>query len=178
MPGAVEAIYLAPAAKAEPAAVHQVAAVAGRGLAGDRYYLGVGAFSRWPGEGRQVTLIEAEAVAAILAGTGIDLSGGRHRRNVVTRGVRLSDLLGLRFQIGDASFRGSRLCAPCRYLERLVAPGLYEAMRGRGGLRAEITSHGRIAVGDSIRVVPPGIGPEISPQPSTPLDLKPLLFAI
>lgn len=147
----VESIYTAPAAKAGVVSVASAEAVVDRGLVGDRYFLGTGAFSRWPGEGRAFTLIEAEVIEAILAETGIDLSAGRHRRNVVTRGVRLNGLVGKRFAIGDAEFRGSRLCAPCRYLERLVAPGLYEAIKGRGGLRGEIVRGGTFSVGDGIR---------------------------
>ena len=154
MPGLIDAIYLAPRAKADPTAVGRVLAVVDRGLEGDRYFLGLGAFSRWPGEGRAVTLIEAEAVEAIRAEAGVDLSDGRHRRNLVSRGVRLPDLLGKTFRVGGAVLRGSRLCLPCRYLERLVAPGLYGAMRGnRGGLRAEVVEGGEIAVGDAIEPV-------------------------
>ena len=157
MPGVIEAIYVAPRAKADPSALAQVSAVVDRGLEGDRYFLGVGAFSRWPGEGRAVTLIEAEAVEAIRADTGTDLSDGRHRRNLVTRGVRLPDLLGKTFRVGGAVLRGSRLCLPCRYLERLVAAeGLYDAMRGnRGGLRAEVVEGGEIAVGDALEPIDP-----------------------
>jgi MOSC domain-containing protein YiiM len=147
----VEHIFVAPAARVDPVRVESAVAVAGRGLEGDRYYLGIGAFSRWPGEGRQVTLIEAEAVDAVRADAGVDLSDGRHRRNLVTRGVRLADLLGRRFRIGDGVLlRGQRLCAPCRYLDRLVGADVYRAMRGRGGLRAEIVTGGVIHVGDAI----------------------------
>jgi MOSC domain-containing protein YiiM len=164
MPGVVEAIYVTPAAKADMLPVPRVTAVAGRGLEGDRYFLGVGAFSRWPGEGRALTLIEAEAVEAILAETAIDLSAGRHRRNLVTRGIRLPDLMGKAFHIGGATFRGSRLCLPCRYLEPLVAPGLYAAMRGRGGLRAEIIAGGAVAVGDEVTPV------DVKRVDATPMD--------
>ena len=148
--GVIEAISIAPTARAGLILVPSAEAVAGRGLVGDRYYLGVGAFSRWPGEGRQITLIEAEAVDAIMSETGIDLSAGRHRRNVVTRGFRLADLFERRFRLGRALLRGQRLCAPCTYLERLVVPGVFAALRGRGGLRAEIIEGGTIAVGDRV----------------------------
>lgn len=151
--GVVEAIYIAPAAKAAPAAVARAVAVVGRGLEGDRYWAAVGSFSRWPGEGRAVTLIEAEAVAAVLAETGIDLTGGRHRRNLVTRGVRLPDLNGRRFRIGTAVFRGARLCAPCAFLERLTAPGAFAALKGRGGLRADLLAGGVLRAGDAVETL-------------------------
>ena len=153
--GTIEQIFVAPAARVAVVRVDAAVAVAGRGLEGDRYFLGVGAFSRWPGEGRQVTLIEAEAVNAVRAETGIDLSDGRHRRNLATRGVRLADLLGRRFHVGTVLLRGQRLCAPCKYLDRLVGAEVYEAMKGRGGLRAEIIQGGVIRPGDAVDPEPP-----------------------
>ena len=134
--------------------VAEVRAVAGRGLEGDRYLFGRGSFSRWPGGGRAVSLIAAEAIEAILAEHGIDLSAGHSRRNLVTRGVALEQLVGRRFRIGTALFYGDRLCAPCRYLERLIAPGLFDAIKGRGGLRADLLSDGIIRVGDELVPVP------------------------
>jgi len=151
--GIVRAIYLAPAAGALPVGVAAATAVAGRGLEGDRYFLGVGSFSRWPGEGRAVTLIEEEAIEAVLREHGIDLGDGRSRRNVVTRGVVLADLVGKRFRIGGSLLRGARPAAPCRYLERRVGPGTYDAMSGRGGLRADALEGGVVRVGDLIEVV-------------------------
>lgn len=128
--------------------------VPGRGLEGDRYFDGQGSFSRWPGGGRAVSLIAAEAIDAIAREHGIDLSNGRSRRNLTTRGVNLDALVGQRFLIGTAILFGSRLCAPCRYLERLIAPGLYEAIKGRGGLRAEVLEDGLISEGDLLIILP------------------------
>ena len=133
--------------------VPEVLAVPGRGLEGDRYYDGRGSFSRWPGEGRDVTLIEQEAVEAILRDRDIDLRDGRSRRNIVTAGGSLIGLNGRTFRIGDAVLWGARECAPCRHLERLVTCGLMEAMSGRGGLRANVREGGRIRVGDAITVL-------------------------
>jgi MOSC domain-containing protein YiiM len=106
-----------------------------------------------------VTLVEAEALEAVLAETGIDLTGGRARRNLVTRGVRLADLNGRTFRVGEVVLRGTRLCAPCEFLERLTEPGVFAALKGRGGLRAEILQGGLIRAGDSIEPVEPARGP-------------------
>ena len=154
MPGHLEAIFIAPAAKAPLVAVAEVRAVVRRGLEGDRYFHGKGSFSRWPGDGRPVTLIEAEAIEAILRESGIDLSAGKTRRNLATRDVRLPDLNGRRFRIGEALFRGTRLCAPCAFLERLTEPGVFAALKGRGGLRAEILETGVINAGDALHTEP------------------------
>jgi MOSC domain-containing protein YiiM len=147
---AVEGIFIAGAARETLAPVAEVRAVEGRGLEGDRYHAAVGSFSRWPGEGRAVTLVEAEVIEAILRDWDLDLSGGRSRRNLVTRGVRLADLLGRRFRIGKALFRGTRLAAPCAHLERLTEPGVFEALKGRGGLRADVLESGVIRAGDAV----------------------------
>ena len=152
--GIVRALYVACAAGATPGPVGSVHAIPGRGLEGDRYFLGVGSFSRWPGEGRAVTLIEEETIDAVRREHGIDLGDGRSRRNVVTSGVVLANLVGGRFRIGDVLLRGARLAAPCRYLERRVGPGTYEAMKGRGGLRADVHEGGLIRVGDAVCPVP------------------------
>jgi MOSC domain-containing protein YiiM len=150
VPGTVAAIFVAPEAEATPLQINEVLTVLERGLEGDRYFFGRGSFSRWPGEGRDLTLFETEAIDAILREHGIDLSEGRSRRNVETVGIDLNDLNGRRFRIGEAVLRGARLCAPCRHLERLVGPGTYDAMLGRGGLRANILEGGVIRVGDVI----------------------------
>jgi MOSC domain-containing protein YiiM len=152
--GTICAVYLAPDAEEVPVAVPQVRAVLGRGLEGDRYFLGQGTFSRSPGEGRQVTLIEAEALEAVRREHGLDLGEGRSRRNLVTTGIRLADLVGRRFRVGTALLRGVRLCPPCDHLERLVGPGLLAALEGRGGLRADVLEEGTIRPGDGIEVLP------------------------
>ena len=153
--GTIRAIYLAPAAAALPVSVAEARVVLGRGLEGDRYFFGAGSFSRWPGEGRAVTLIEEEAVDAIRREHGFDLGNGVHRRNIVTAGIVLADLIGKRFRIGDVLLRGARAAAPCRHLERLTAPGVFDAMTGRGGLRADVVEGGLIRMGDEVTVVEP-----------------------
>lgn len=154
--GTLHAIYIAPAAGAPTAAVDAAIVHPGRGIEGDRYFAGAGSFSRWPGEGRAISMIEQEVIDALRDEHGFDLSAGRHRRNLVTRGVRLGDLNGRTFCIGTAVFRGARECAPCRYLERRVAPGLYDALRGgRGGLRVDVLEAGAFHVGDAIELVTP-----------------------
>ena len=150
MPGAVAAIFIAPEAKAAPVSLPQIVVVPERGLEGDRYFFGRGSFSRWPGDGRHVTLIESEAIEWIRREAGIDLAAGLSRRNVETTGVDLAGLNGHNFRIGEVVLRGTRECAPCRHLEGLIGAELMQAMKGRGGLRANIVEGGVIRVGDVI----------------------------
>lgn len=150
--GAVISIHIAPAAAAAMVEVHAVEAIAGRGLAGDRYCQGIGTFSHWPGKGREVTLVESEALAALPAECRI--APGAARRNLVTAGIALSELVGVEFHVGEVVLRGQRLCDPCRHLEALTRPGVFAGLSGRGGLRADILVGGPIRVGD--RVLPVG----------------------
>lgn len=149
--GTVEAIHLAPAAGASVEARDSVEAVAGRGLRGDRYFAEAGTFSGRAGGGREITLIESEAVDAIAREADVDLAPGEHRRNVTTRGVALNHLVDEQFRVGDAVCLGVRLCEPCSHLQSLVGqPDVLPALVHRGGLRAEIAEGGSIAVGDAV----------------------------
>src|SRR5262245_56357144 len=112
MSGVVSEVWICSAAGADLVSVGEARLLVGQGIEGDRYALGVGSFSRWPGTGRAVTLIEAEVIDDVLARHGLDLTGGRSRRNLVTRGLRLNDLVGRRFRLGTALFRGERLAQP------------------------------------------------------------------
>ena len=147
--GRVLSIHIAAAAEAPPRSVRQASAVQGRGLEGDRYFDAKGTFSDRPGTGREVTLIESEALAAILA-EGIALGPGAHRRNVVTAGVPLNHLLGRNFRVGEVVLHGARLCEPCAHLARLTDRRTLPALIHRGGLRADIVCGGTIRAGDDI----------------------------
>jgi MOSC domain-containing protein YiiM len=148
--GSVEAIVIVPAAEAPGEEVATAEAVAGRGLLGDRYADRTGTFSVRPGTGRDLTLIESEALRAALLPDGHPLSPAAARRNVVTRGIELDALIGRRFHIGEVRCIGRRRCEPCRHLERLTRPGALKALVHRGGLRADVVSGGTIAVGDVV----------------------------
>ena len=133
-------------------AVEAARAVPGRGLEGDRYFDHQGSFSRWPGPHRELTLIAEEALDEMARVADVRLAPEQSRRNVLTRGVPLNDLIKETFFIGDVRVRGIRLCQPCKYLVRLTGnPGLLPHLVGRGGLRARILEEGLIRAGDAVR---------------------------
>jgi MOSC domain-containing protein YiiM len=136
--GSVEGIHVAAVESELPRAVEAVDVTAD-GVVGDRY-----------GAARDLTLIEAEALEALRADTGIELSAAESRRQVLTRGVSLNDLVGERFTVGGVECVGQELCEPCRHLQRLTRPEVLRGLVHRGGLRADIVSGGRIAVGDAV----------------------------
>jgi MOSC domain len=141
--GSVAAILLAPEAESALTRVEQVDAIAGRGLAGDRYCDGRGTFSG-PGRGYELTLVESEMLESV------DLPWEQARRNVVTRGIALNGLVGERFTIGEVACVGRRLAEPCAHLEKLTRAGLLRPLVHRAGLRADILAGGTIRAGDRI----------------------------
>ena len=152
--GTVVAIYVAPTGAAPMRSVANAQVVAGRGLEGDRYYSKLGTYSNQAGSGRDVTLIEIEAIDGLKREYEVQLDPGQSRRNIVTRGIALNHLVEQEFRIGDVVLRGTRLCEPCAHMEKLTVKGAMRGLIHRGGLRAEIVKGGTIKVGD--RILPEG----------------------
>ena len=148
--GAVEAIHVTSAGSAPMRSVERVRAIAGVGLEGDRYATGAGHYSGDPKVDRHVTLIEAEEIEALADRAGIRLAPGETRRNVTTRGIRLNELVGRRFRIGDVLCEATRLCEPCQYLTDLLGKPVLVHLVHRAGLRARILTSGAIAIGDEV----------------------------
>lgn len=150
MRGAIESIHIADETGGPVRPLDSVEVVAGVGLVGDRNH-------RLDGEnkpGRDLTLIEAENIESLAREHGIQLAPGESRRNLTTRGVRLNDLVGKEFWIGDVLALGVKLCEPCDYLQGLVGKPILKPLTHRAGIRADLLTSGRIAVGDAISVKP------------------------
>ena len=133
--------------------VPSVDAVAGVGLAGDRYALGGGTWAQYPALEKQVTLIDRDDVAAVAAETSSALVPGDTRRNLVTTGIELPSLVGTWFTVGDALLFGMKRCPPCTHLERLTGVKLVKAMVQRGGINAAVFAGGLITQGAAVRSV-------------------------
>ena len=134
----VEAITIGPSDSLAP--TDSVRAIAGQGLEGDRKaHAGVQ-------PGGALTLIEAETLE------DVGLTGPESRRQIVVRGVRLNDLVGKHFRVGEVECVGVELCEPCLHLQSLTRPGVIEELLHRGGLNADLLTSGTIAVGDPIVV--------------------------
>jgi len=128
---------------------------AGRGLAGDRYCRETGTFSEKLKGTRdsEITLIESEEVERFNREENLTLDLGALRRNIVTRNVRLNDLVGQRFRLGEAVLEGIRLCEPCSHLARTVTPQVLPGLVHRAGLRACILSGGTVKRGDAVALL-------------------------
>jgi MOSC domain-containing protein YiiM len=144
-------ICIADAATAPMRTVHEIECVSGRGLAGDRYFEGVGTFSASAKKpSHEVTLVEAEEIEDFNAQFGTDMKPEDLRRNLVTRGIRLNDLVGQRFAIGSVTFEGIRLCEPCSHLARIAGDQVLTGLVHQAGLRAAIVESGTVRVGDRV----------------------------
>jgi len=138
MAGRVEAIRVAPEHEQLPEPVDSID-VTREGLPGDRYF----------GRG-DITLVEQEALDALREDTGIELSHAEIRRQVLTTGIRLNDLVDKRFRVGGVEAVGIEWCEPCNHIQSLTYPGVLKGMVHRAGLRADIVQAGTISVGDEV----------------------------
>jgi MOSC domain-containing protein YiiM len=144
-PGRLESILIASTAGAAMVALESVRALPGLGLEGDRHVAGTGTFpSGKPGSA--LTLIEAEVCESFSP----PLASNEHRRNLITRGIDLNQLVGREFAVGEVRCRGMRLCEPCAVVERYAQRPVLRALVHRGGLRADILDEGSLAIGDSV----------------------------
>jgi len=141
----------------------KLSCVRGVGIEGDRYSLdqAKGRYSGGPEPGRQVTLVAAEGMERISRDLGLDVGPHNVRRNVVTRGIQLGDLIGHELRIGkEVRVFAHRATVPCMYLEGLLGQkGLFEAIYYDAGLCCEILEGGTIADGDEVALVPDSYNP-------------------
>ena len=131
--------------------VDQLTALAGQGIEGDRYLLGTGTYSKKPEPGRQVTFIQSEVLTSLNGKFNITIKPEEPRRNVLTEGIEINNLIGKEFLVGIVRLRAHRLTRPCKYLENLLGqPGLYKELWDHGGISCEILTDGIIEEGDII----------------------------
>lgn len=117
--------------------VTELECVAGQGIRGDRF------FGREDNYKGQITFFEHETFEDLCRVLQVaDRSPSVFRRNVITRGVRLGEWVGKEFELQGIRFAGTEECRPCHWMNLAFGPGAEEALRGRGGLRARILSHG------------------------------------
>jgi hypothetical protein len=121
------------------AEVPMVECVAGHGIRGDRFFDYKEAYKG------QITFFSAEVFEELCRAMKLgDCSPGRVRRNAITAGVDLNEFIGQEFEVQGVRFRGTEECRPCYWMDRAIAPGAEQFLKGRGGLRAHILSDGKL----------------------------------
>lgn len=161
MEGQVVSIHIAHGDGERLEPLDEAVVCAGRGIREDRNF---DAHPNHPE--RQFTLIEEEKVAAMNAALSLSIPPEDIRRNVVTRGIALNDLVNREFRVGEITLRGIELCEPCKYMANLVrdkwhieevtAKQIVAALAKGGGIRAEILTDGIIRPGDPVGPVADG----------------------
>jgi MOSC domain-containing protein YiiM len=147
--GRVVSLYIASQPAQPMVSVPEARAFADRGLEGDRFFRESWKAAKRPD--KAISLIEEETLEAAAAELRTEIFGDKSRRNIVTRGVPLLELLDREFTIGGVLLRGIRLFEPCGHLEKVAKiPGISRALEHRSGLKAAILSDGMIRVGDPI----------------------------
>ena len=125
---------------------NSVEAIAGKGLLNDRH------FKEKNEKKSQITLIEIENINYYNQITGTSILPKDFRRNIITEGIRLNELVGSEFFIGEVRVKAHDLCRPCKYLqESLKQKNLVSELLHKAGLRCEILANGKIFVGDEIK---------------------------
>jgi hypothetical protein len=148
-------IHITPAASIKMQELAEANFVAGRGIEGDRYFLGTGTYSAKP-DFREVTVFEMEVLEALarndppIQSGPIRIGPNDHRRNLTVTGVPLNHLVGQRFRVGDAVLFAGRLNFPCKYLERLLGLPVYLPLYNRSGLNCRIEKGGMVRCGDAV----------------------------
>lgn len=150
----VERIFIGHAAGEPQVERESIVVVAGSGIEGDRY------FGRHDEPGQNISLVEAEEIEAFMRERGGLDELSATRRNLVTRGIRLNDLVGKEFFVGEVRLRGVELCEPCLGLgsalasPELPAAAVVKRLMHRAGLRADVLSSGVIARGANVTTTP------------------------
>jgi MOSC domain-containing protein YiiM len=155
MRGSIVSIHIASEEGGELQPLDRAELVAGCGIRGDRHFSADGSRA-----GEALTLIEAEQVELFNELTGLSLAPHDTRRQIVTHGVPLNDLVGVRFRLGDVEVEGVELCEPCAYLADhltkqfsitdIAGPEIVHGLAHRAGIRARILNDGTIRVGDPV----------------------------
>jgi hypothetical protein len=152
----IHSIYIAPMAGEPMVRLTQAEIVAGQGITGDRYALGLGAFSKTKPKIRHISLIALSGIEHanrhLVANQETVFGEADTRRNLVISGIsedELNGLVGKIFYLGGLVFKGTELCEPCQRPAKLLKrPDFMGVFEGRGGLRAEALESGSLTPGD------------------------------
>jgi MOSC domain-containing protein YiiM len=143
----VKLICTSPVAGGESASVAAVNAITGQGIEGDRYC------GEDTNPAQQLTLIESEVIDQFNQETESKFPYAMFRRNLVTEGIKLNNLIGKTFYVGEVKLFGKELCEPCLYLqEKFKVVDLVKRLTHKGGLCCEILTSGTIRSGDKLSI--------------------------
>ena len=126
--------------------VKQISLIAGKGILGDLH------FHEYNDARKQLTLIESENIDYYNKNFNLNIPYLSFRRNIITKGIQLNELVGKKLLIGKVELKGIDLCRPCKNLQEMLRQNnIIKEFLKKGGLRCEILNNGIINVGDLIK---------------------------
>ena len=128
--------------------VDSISILAKKGIIGDRH------FSDYNDPYCQLSLIESENIDYYNTKYGLNIDYKDFRRNIITIGIKLNNLIGKRLKIGNAEVEVIDLCRPCKHLSEILNQNniIKEFLR-KGGIRCQILSSSKILAGDKIEII-------------------------
>mgnify|MGYP001429580645 FL=1 len=128
--------------------VKSIDVLANKGIVGDRH------FNEYNDPYCQLSLIESENIDYYNTKYGLNIPYTDFRRNVITKGINLNNLIGKKLQIGNVKVEGVDLCRPCKHLtEMLNQENILKEFLRKGGLRCQILTSSSISIGDEIKIL-------------------------
>ena len=119
-----------------------------KGIIGDRHY------DEFNDPYCQLSLIESENIDDYNIKHSLNIPYIDFRRNIITKGIKLNNLIGKKLQIGEVKVEVIDLCRPCKHLSEILnQDNIIREFLRKGGLRCQILSSSRIFVGDQIKII-------------------------
>ena len=128
--------------------VNSIDVIANQGVVGDRH------FSEFNDPYNQISLIESENIDYYNIKYGLNIPYIDFRRNIITKGIQLNNLVGKKILIGEVKLEVVDLCRPCRHLsETLGHENIIKEFLRRGGIRCQILTSSSIKINNKISVL-------------------------
>ena len=128
--------------------VSSINVLANKGVVGDRH------FKEFNDPYNQLTLIESENIDYYNIKYGLNIPYVDFRRNIITKGIKLNDLVGKKILIGKVQLEGIDLCRPCRHLSEVLGhENIIKEFLRKGGIRCQILTTSSIKISDKISLV-------------------------
>jgi MOSC domain-containing protein YiiM len=132
--------------KGKMESVESIKVILGKGIVNDRK------FKDNNDKKKQITLIEIENIEYYNHISGTSIPPIEFRRNIITQGIRLNELVGKEITIGEIKIKAHDLCRPCKYLQdTFKQKNVIKELLFKGGLRCELLNNGKISVGDQVK---------------------------
>ena len=128
--------------------VNSIDVITNQGVVGDRH------FKEFNDPYNQLSLIESENIDYYNIKFGLNISYVNFRRNIVTKGIELNDLVGKKMLVGNVKIEGIDLCRPCKHLSEVLGQeNIIKEFLRRGGLRCQILTSSSIKINDKISIL-------------------------